>query len=1579
MARDDNRAGNTGARRNRGRLAKILMIVGGAVVGVGAVLVVLAPTIAGSIAPGLIESAASKQIKGSVKVSGLSVGWFSAISAGPIEVRDTSGRLAATLNVATGATMWTIVSQHWWSAKRLDIGTVELSGKLDLVRDASGKTNLQEAVETQKPAPKAAEKKSGGGIESLRAALRINSLDISVRDKFADGTMGPEQGVKNLKGDVSVDYGGASVKLATDLTGTAIMPAGGSGIGAGGDMRVKLDAQASSAGATIDAKNIEKFNAKGEITGLPVAVVDALSNMGGALVEGMGPRVDVYIDSGGSLKSADVKAKMTSEGVQGEFDMTVRDGVLAISPGAASGANTISVKSTAFLAKVPQLREAMERAGERMTLTSAAPAMTIAIEKLRLPVSGEGDAIDARGMGALASVRVGAMDGRLTADSSATGSGAKGLVRGVAHSFHTEPMSIELKADDLARPITIQGGTAATIDGRAGGTISIFASAGGLLDERGGIKALGKSGRVAGAVNAEVRVQGLSSALVQPLLAGAGLGLDAESDLGPTLDAHISARADLSETTTKQIENGQYPSADASISVQSAAVRAGGDVRIAQNVLTGGERGLTLEVDSLTPIARRLINTGGAPEAGSLVLGGRGRLRATVRDLTIGLDKLKGEDAMSAIRASVNASIDDVQVSAGVDGSGAGGAARQPLNVQNSTFVIDVTPGAPPRVVHQGQLSFGGQGFTSSASVALEGLQRGRLPSGGGLDALFRFGARGEVALTNVPREVIAMFSTPELSDSGGPNPVFALVRGAIGRTATVTTKFEPLGEGGSGGTSVALNLTTEAGGLGGAASGKVTAQSATLSGAEFVLRGDPNALNPVLAQSAAAGSQAMRIVQAFNVTAKVTEPIVIPLVKSSDGALSPDWSKAGNASVRLTSDADIVLDNVSVGTDEQGRAKTTQVRVKNLDGSATLALAMLAKEAASTTPGHASFVANVLGGDGGRLADVNAKADFATGGKEGGVRVQSADVRLTGVNVGAADSMLAQGGMLVGAMGDTAEVVLNVSPQGTGPGAMQTITANITAPRLKGANLSFMSDGEKYTLTKPASLEWSPDAAFVSKSLFHSDQPGSSLALTKLAPISVQVQRLVVAASQTGEQGGKPRQGPMKPGVFALEATASIPSMSAAVIKDADRRAPATIAIQGLRAGVRSGQQPGSIDAELDIQSISDGVSASSGKASRVRLSATNLADGDGVVNTKNGVYSLDADMSAFPTPVIDQFARQKGVLTEALGPTIDLKATATNVSLAPAGSGQLTQSGVANIQATSARANAEFVGDLRQGTFVQTGGATARIVEIRPELVQALSGGLPLVQSIEKARSDDPALINAQQLVLPIDGDISKLSGIVTVDPGVARFTTQSVLGEVISLSGLKTTNEVGKKLEPFVVRFDRGVATYDRFKLPIGQFTTETVGRVDLVNRQMDCVVYIPLGLLTDKAIGLFGGGGLGSKIGVLDKLTMMPWSVKGSLDNPNIGPDLGLFAKETAGKLLDDPVKQIGDTIDKTIKDLFKPREKETPPAQQAPSSAPPPSATPAPAPANPAPANPPANDKPKPKKPKKPKDPPKPNP
>ena len=131
-------------------------------------------------------------------------------------------------------------------------------------------------------------------------------------------------------------------------------------------------------------------------------------------------------------------------------------------------------------------------------------------------------------------------------------------------------------------------------------------------------------------------------------------------------------------------------------------------------------------------------------------------------------------------------------------------------------------------------------------------------------------------------------------------------------------------------------------------------------------------------------------------------------------------------------------------------------------------------------------------------------------------------------------------------------------------------------------------------------------------------------------------------------------------------------------------------------------------------------------------------------------------------------------GMLAELLGPTIDLQAKAVNVS---AGGGDAkSAAGSLQVKAKSPRASAEINGDVRGGAFVQTGVVNVKLTQITPQMIKMLGADvIPLVTSVEKTPQDQPGTFDGQKLTIPIDDDLSKLNGDMTIDPGVVRFTTQ------------------------------------------------------------------------------------------------------------------------------------------------------------------------------------------------------------
>ena len=335
----------------------------------------------------------------------------------------------------------------------------------------------------------------------------------------------------------------------------------------------------------------------------------------------------------------------------------------------------------------------------------------------------------------------------------------------------------------------------------------------------------------------------------------------------------------------------------------------------------------------------------------------------------------------------------------------------------------------------------------------------------------------------------------------------------------------------------------------------------------------------------------------------------------------------------------------------------------------------------------------------------------------------------------------------------------------------------------------------------------------------------------------------------------------------------------------------------------------PGALSAAVTIDGIS-GNEGPAAKPSKITLTLRAFIDPQGNIISENAVVNADADLSMFPTILIDQLANQGGLMNEVLGPTVSASATLRNVSQARTG-----PRGTLEANLTSPRATARIKGEMRRGQFVQNGPTQVRLLVIRPELMEALGGSLPLVATMEKTTSDEPAMVEASDLSVPLDKDLSKLNGVIGVDLGVARFTTNSILGSLLKAVGGRDSGAIGRKVEPFVVRIVNGVATYDRFRLPLGEFSIETRGSVDLVSRKVNLVAYVPFFALTDEAMGPIRLG-LGGRLDILDRTTMVPITIKGDMNNPGAMIDVPMFLQETGSNLIKTPgriIEGIGDLL------------------------------------------------------------------
>jgi hypothetical protein len=1588
-------------RPKKRRVLKTLVILGGVVIVVVGGLALLAPTIASNMAPARVESAVNSKIKGSVKVDGVSLGWGAATRLGPITLFDPQGKPVAKVEINTPTTLWRIVSERWWSLSTIDAGTIDISGVADLVRNADGTTNLQSAIEPRQPASTPSGKtdtrkpssSSGSGIERIKANVNITDFDINYKELASGGSIAQELGLKDLKGPIALNYSSTGTGSLVSKANLSATPTGAAASGSADPMKVSLDADISSlSGSNPQWPMPEVKTLKANVSNLPLTLADALAGMKGSLVRDVGPRADLSIDASVMPSNTAARVKLVSDGAKADLDLATQDGAIVARGGQA--ANAITLRSTEFLDQAPGLKDSIAKMALQVKLTKA-PSLEISLESLRWPLPGAAGktdlaTADLRGHGALARIRVSQMSGTVMIDAASGGAGAPNAQSNQARTFSVEPIELVVSAQDLAKPVTITGGTRTTIDNAPGGEISLKATASGLLDANGHLRALDptKKAGLAENVDAQLALKGVSNALLQPLIAGANLPLDLRTDVGPTLDVNLLAKADVQQLGQGGANGApsELPPVDASVNIQSANIKADAGLRIASNVASLTGKGLTIQIASATGLAQRFLAAPGTPA--KITLSGPGTVNVNVREFSAPLDKLSGADALAAVKTLINVEVSNLGVLPNLASAPVAAAetatspaqppaaplqSQQPIQISRLTLNARLDGANPPSLDLNGAMTHEGAPFELAGNAKLDGIVGGKLPqSSGGVSQLIAFKPTAKFNLSNVPRSILnfvpgaSSYGTSALAADDMASQISRAVRESIGNSVTVSLATQPSGANAQ---DAVLKVTSAAGGLALDANAAVTPTAANLSKFEAAVAMDPRTVNPVLASAAGANAQSqaaapMQLAQPFRLMLKTTQAVTVPLKADASGATAPDLASASDLSISLTSDNDIAIENVPTGTDEQGRPRTTGLRVRNVHADVKAPISGLvattdAKAAPSNKRLTASFGALAArSGDNATIADISGTASVTMTGD-----APEAVVKIAGIDTAVAENLIGKPGLLSGALGDKADANLRVQPQGSGANAITQITADLTAPRVSEAKINMMMDQTKIALTQASTITWRPDAAFINNYLLASKtapsanadpsvldrgretvnrvrsglnraknavtgtpEAPSALSLAQAAPITVRLSKLTIAKSQ--EANGQPTVGPLKPGIFELDAAIDAPSIglvTPAPVDGPNARKPQVLTLEGLRVNAQQALNAPDLSLDLSIDKVQGAESTGAGgKKSGARVKISNLADSRGVVTTDKAILNLDADLVSFPTPVIDRLANQNGLLTELLGPIVTVNAVGRNVSKSAT-----SAAGSLDVTMSSPRSTAKFQVDVRDGTLIQRDGQiNFNILEIRPQLIELLGGALPVVGTMEKKREDQPGAIDARNMQIPIDGNLAKLNGAVTVDPGVARFQTKSIFGELVEALGGNSVGSIGNKLKPFTVTFTNGVASYDKFELPVGSFSLSTKGTVDLVQKRIDVVTYVPLFALSQKALGSFDPG-IAGKLGVLDKNTLIPITTRGSLENPKTEINAGLFMQETGDRLLKDPAKTIGnildDVLNKKNKDKDKPKK------------------------------------------------------
>lgn len=1439
------------APRKSSLLKKLLIAAGIAVpvLVIGAYIAI--PSIASSMAPGKIEAAAAEAIKGKVKVSDVSVGWGGPTKVGKIEILDDQGKTVGTLSVTSSLGLWAAIGGL------NDLGTTTISGKIDLVRttDAKGETttNLERAIAPRTPS-------SGGGgtkLPRIAATLTIEKLDVSYTELDAQGQTVTTAAMNGATGTASINtLAGAEPALTADIKAAF---AGGGGAATPGDLRVKANASKFIDGSGSLTPATAIVDADIVATGVPVALVDALANQKGLLAGALGDRADATISAKGNGSAGGARIKLTAPNASADLSLNLAGGKLTTDkPG------TVSLKSTAFALKQPDVRDALAKGGLDIT---QAPSLDAKINTLSWPTGA-----DLRG--AVIDVEAGLSEIRGTAK----------LADQPVRQLVVAPAKLSIKSADLAKDATVTAQTSATLDSQSAGTVAVNLHATELLDAKGVLRSLAAAG-----LDGSAEVRGLSAELLAPFVAAAKLPINVRDDVGPTVDVSLRAQP-AAGTSGRTVE----------FTLESRNIHAQAPVKFTDSAVSSDK--FSLRIDQGVNLARRFIEQ----PAGSAKLAGIG---AVAMDGSFSVPLKDGKANLEAATITATALISNIQTQIG---------SEPPVQLAQVNARAAAAPGQPLKITLDTTAQQGNQQAKVNGDVAITGLFGGtksaELPSLGGMRI------KGTISADDIPGPMVeslgrAFGALNEASQVG------AVVRELLGASTDINLILTPESDGRQ---SAVLDIK----GAGVQASTALAIAPSQLQFATLDAKVNATAsLATSLLNAAGLPEQArsLHLTAPANVTLKLGAPFALPLSKDAAGkyTLAPDLA-AAEQPVKLKATVD-QLDIAGLQADQPN----ARFGIKDVVADVDLVLADLVDAPAKGAR------------TGGLTAKLEAKATRdgqPAGTIAGGVSAamaagnMSASLVLSDLPTPLVDALAGKPGLVSGLAGD--RMTVSFTGGQAGKGQPMTATLGITSPTLKVSGVQIDSNETAFRLAKPVTIEATAQPAWIEQFVL-SAKPGEaqSTRIGQPFPVAIAVRSLTLSKSRV--VNGTTVGGPFKPGVFSVEADVTIPSL--ALVRQqpgpGGRTVAATTNMQGLTAKVGT-SNTGTLNADVQVAKVYEG-SAATGDPVTMKASLKNFADGEGAANFANATKDFTLNANKFPTAIIGAFVGPQLDLVKTLGPEIQANIAVTNFS---------TTTGSVNAKLQSNKASFNLVGNVQDGALVVQSNQPmeVKLSEFSYDLSSKLLQVLPLFAEASKLSDGKFSTITSNNLRLPIDGDMRKLNGDVRVDIGLINYTFDKGFGQFLDstiFSGGKAADQ--RPIEPFNIAIRNGVATYDKFEIPVRNIAIKTKGTANLVNDTIDVVTYIPT---IAAAPGLMGNinnqlsKGFGKIFpNVIAEGTMIPLRTRGPMSSPKREVDVALMAEEFGNQL--NPVNIIGNLPNLFNKDKDKNKPAPAPTPAPAPGSTP----------------------------------------
>jgi hypothetical protein len=674
--------------------------------------------------------------------------------------------------------------------------------------------------------------------------------------------------------------------------------------------------------------------------------------------------------------------------------------------------------------------------------------------------------------------------------------------------------------------------------------------------------------------------------------------------------------------------------------------------------------------------------------------------------------------------------------------------------------------------------------------------------------------------------------------------------------------------------------LTAEAGRIefrAGDADGRLVAQAqGDVGGGGASVRG--GSVRLVVDPERARQAQLRRVQDGRDPGPRLTAPAEVGLTFTGFEVASDDAVRLGGSStVRVEASASLV--GLTLGTEAgpDGSAVVRRSGELGVDGLSIESVVPVGALAGGESAELRGTVRGVLSGRGGQpmgRVEGDLSAGFAAGSLDGAVTVE---LRLSDVDAGALDEALLTDGLVSGAVGARGTVSGRLGGIAEGGGVRDAgLEVSLESPRLRTLEpVTLDVRADRVSLSRPAALAWTIDPVFATRHLLHQEAGAERVGLRDRAEVLVQLDALSLGRGAD----------PFDPGVFAASGRVGAPSLAVQWRREGAEVRAWDATELGPLSGTITADNGGSVVVSLDLAPGTD-----------------HRIDADATVHPPHGAGggpSVDVLIEAprLPTMLVDGALDLSGGLAEVIGPTTTLRVFAQGLS---------RESGKLNVSANGDRAAATVIGEVRGGVFHSTEPITAEVSAIRPELGSRLSRVVPVLGEVTKQVGDGPATARIENLSVPLHG-ASPLSGLeadFTIDIGTARFRTSTAFGSLLRLAQQKTDGEVGRRVEPMIGTVRGGVIRYERFSVPLGEFTLRSEGSYDLGTSRVDVTTFVPVGALSDQAMGLLNTG-LGSQLARvipgLERLTMIPWRVKGLPGELSVQPDLETLRRDLTRSL------------------------------------------------------------------------------